>query len=119
MIRYYYDLTDGSIFFETNCNSDRTLEQDLEVFKPLQERVKGTYSYIDKEYEDIKFDLENSVGVSVDLDTGNLIFEHKGENGDTIIQDPITEKITRLEAKTELQEQALAELTMYISTLGI
>lgn len=50
----------------------------------------------------------NGIGVDVSVTPHQVILEDI----------PLTE-IEQLRQKTELQEQALAELTMYISTLGI
>lgn len=108
MIRYYYDLTDGFIFFETNYKSDRTLEQDLEVFKPLQERVEGTYSYIDKEYSEIQTDLENCAGISVDLNTRDLVFSYNdNENGEPVYQAPLSEQIKTLKEQLQTTQDAV------------
>lgn len=103
--RIFYDRRNGEILAIVGERSGHvrptTVEEDIESFPKLQERNRETLDYIDLEYGQYKEDFERATSVSVDLDTQKVVFNYEGAGEKPVYQEPLTEKVERLEKENE------------------
>ena len=123
--RLFYDTSTGSIIVNTGERSGdviaTTPQDDIRVYKELADRVEDTYSWMDFTYGAHK--EEESLGgviVRIDLETKKPVFKYPDPSGGApieTVENPF-DMIRELQAKVDLQDAYLAELTMYISSLA-
>ena len=123
--KIYYDLSTGNVLVDTGESegfaTETTIEQDIINYKALSERNRETFDYIDLEYGQYRQDFMECNGYQVNLETKELEFSYpEGETpSEPTYQVPLSQQVTDLESKLEMQEQAITELSIYIATLGI
>ena len=118
--KIYYDLFTGNVILDTGekCGSvtKTDTEQDIKSFKELSERNRETFDFIELEYGQYSQDFMECVGYRVNTETKELEFSYPNPNETEPIE-PVYQK--SLSERLEEQEQAIAELSVYIATLGI
>lgn len=111
--RIFYDVRNGEILAIVGERSGHihptTVEEDIESFPKLQERNRETFDYIDLEYGQYKADFQRATSVAVDLDTMEIVFNFEGIDEEPIYQEPLTEKVERLEKEQLITMTALVE----------
>lgn len=123
--RIFYDTTSGGIIVNTGERSgnvrETTPQDDIRVYKELADRVESTYSWMDFTYGAHK--EEESLGgsiVRIDLETKKPVFKYPDPSGNPpieTVENPFN-MIRELQAKVDLQDTYLAELTMYIGSFA-
>ena len=123
--RIFYDTATGSVIVNTGEKSGDVIatspQDDIKVYKELADRVEGTYSWIDFTYGAHR--EEESLGgviIRIDLETSKPVFRYPDPSGKPpieTVENPF-DMIRELQAKVDLQDTYLAELTLYISSLA-
>ena len=123
--RLFYDTSTGGIIVNTGDRSgdirETTPQEDIAVYKELSERVESTYSWMDFTYGAHR--EEESLGgsiVRIDLETKKPVFKYPDPSGNPpieTVENPFN-MIRELQAKVDLQDAYLAELTMYIDSFA-
>ena len=117
--RIYFDTQTGEIILDTGERSGHvvptTVERDIEVFRQLSERNRNTFDYIELEYGQYREDFLHATSYRVNPKTRELVFSYdkieEEEETEPIYQEPLTEKVERLEKEKE-------ELKVYTAALG-
>ena len=117
--RIYYDNQTGEVILDTGERSGNvvptTVERDIEVFKQLSNRNRDTFDYIELEYGQYREDFHHATSYRVNPKTRELVFSYdkidEEEETEPIYQEPLTEKVERLEKEKE-------ELKIYTAALG-
>lgn len=122
--RIFYDTISGSIIVNTGEKSGNVIattpQDDIRVYKELADRVESTYSWIDFTYGAHR--EEESLGgviVRIDLETKKPVFKYPDPSGEApieTVENPF-DMIRDLQAKVDLQDAYLVELTMYLDSL--
>ncbi|HEY9571042.1 MAG TPA: hypothetical protein VIR26_08595 [Metalysinibacillus sp.] len=115
--RIYYDIKTGHILLNTGERSGHvvptTIEGDIEVYKVLSERNRDTFDYIELEYGQYREDFLHATSYQVNSKTKELVFSYdeneKEEETEPIYQEPLTEKVARLEKESLITMAALAD----------
>lgn len=122
--RVYFDIKTGEVILNTGERSGSVIpltpQEEIPLYKVLADRVEGTYSWIDFTYGAHR--EEESLGgiiSRIDLLTKKPIFKYPDNTGGTVEtpENPF-DTIRELKTRLDLQDQYLAELTMYIASLG-
>ena len=117
--RIYYDNQTGEVIFDTGERSGNvvptTVERDIEVFKQLSERNRDTFDYIELEYGQYREDFHHATSYLVNPKTRELVFSYdkideEEEETEPIYQEPLTEKVERLEKEKENLEKTVSAL---------
>lgn len=117
--RIFYEIETGNVILDTGEKTGyvvpTTVEQDVDSFKALSERNRETFDYIELEYGQYSSDFLECNGYRVNIETKEIEFSYLDDNetSDT----PVFQK--SLSERLKEQEQAIAELSVYIATLGI
>lgn len=79
--KIYYDLTTGEAIFDTGEKQGiniqpTTKEQDFQLYSPLMLRNPETVGVVQLEYGEFQKDFEIANSVSVDVTTGELLFNY-------------------------------------------
>lgn len=124
--RIFYELATGNIIVDTGERQGAvvptTVEQDIMTFKVLSIRNRDTFDTLELEYGQYAQDFAESNGYHVNPETKTLEFSYPAPNEPSIeqpYQAPLSEKVATLETQVQTQEQAIADLTIYMSTLGV
>lgn len=122
--RIFYDTTTGGVLVNTGERSGYVVvtspQDDIKVYKELADRVEGTYSWVDFTYGAHR--EEESLGgiiVRIDLETKKPVFKYPDPSGNPpieTVENPF-DMIRELQAKVDLQDAYLVELTMYLDSL--
>lgn len=115
--RIYYDNQTGEVILDTGERSGNvvptTVERDNEVFKQLSERNRDTFDYIELEYGQYREDFLHATSYRVNPKTRELVFSYdkidEVEETEPIYQEPLTEKVERLEKEQLITMTALVE----------
>lgn len=111
--RVFYDVRNGEVLAVVGERSGHvrptTVEEDIDSFPILQERNADTFDYIDLEYGQYKEDFQRATSIAVDLDTKEVVFNFEGIDEEPIYQEPLTEKVERLEKESLITMAALAD----------
>ena len=111
--RIYYDNRNGEVLAIIGERSGHvrptTVEEDIESFPALMERNRETFDHLDLEYGQYKDDFERATSIAVDLDTKEVVFNFEGIDEEPIYQEPLTEKVERLEKESLITMAALAD----------
>ena len=98
--RIYFDKSTGDVLVDTGNRqgsvTETTVEQDIEVYEELAERVRASYDYINLEYNQYTQDFAESNGYRVDPKTKILEFSYPDPNEPEIeqpYQAPLSEQI--------------------------
>lgn len=90
-----------------------TAERDIEVFRQLSERNRNTFDYIELEYGQYREDFLHATSYRVNPKTKELVFSYdkieEDEEMEPIYQEPLTEKVARLEKESLITMAALAD----------
>ena len=112
--RIYYDNRNGEVLAIVGERSGHvrptTVEEDVESFPKLQERNRETFDHLDLEYGQYKDDFERATSIAVDLDTKEVVFNFAEIDEEPIYQEPLTEKVERLEKEKENLEKTVSAL---------
>lgn len=122
IFRIYFNKADGFIFYEVNVYNNTTVEEDISVFKILGERNRDTFDYLDLWHGQYQQDFAECASYRVNTETKTLEFSYPDPNEPGVeqpYQAPLSEKVATLESQAQTQEQAIADLTMYMATLGV
>ncbi len=107
-MRIYYDKTTGDILVNTGERQgdviETTIEHDIQVFKALSERNRGTFDYIELEYGQYGQDFIECNGYRINPQTKELEFSYP--DGNEEIQEPeyqmpLSQKVAELDATLE------------------
>ena len=115
--RIYFDTQTGEIILDTGERSGHvvptTVERDIEVFRQLSERNRNTFDYIELEYGQYREDFLHATSYRVNPKTRELVFSYdkieEEEETEPIYQEPLTEKVERLEKEQLITMTALVE----------
>ena len=116
--RIYYDNQTGEVILDTGERSGNvvptTVERDIEVFKQLSNRNRDTFDYIELEYGQYREDFLHATSYQVNPKTRELVFSYdkideEEEETEPIYQEPLTEKVERLEKESLITMAALAD----------
>lgn len=103
--RIFYDNRNGEILAIVGERRGHvrptTVEEDIESFPKLQERNRETFDHVDLDYGQYEEDFRRATSVSIDLDTQKVVFNFEGAEEEPIYQEPLTEKVERLEKENE------------------
>lgn len=116
--RIYYDLATGGIILdkgETMNGVNTTIEQDIDTFKVLNERVRETYDYIELEYGQYNQDFMESNGRRVNLETKTLEFSYPDPTEPETpqpFQPPLSSEVDKLKKRQDATENAVLELLL-------
>lgn len=98
--RIYFDKSTGDVLVDTGNRqgsvTETTVEQDIEVYEELAERVRASYDYINLEYDQYAQDFAESNGYRVNPATKTLVFSYPDPNEPEIeqpYQAPLSEQI--------------------------
>lgn len=125
--RIYYDKRTGEPFFSIGARSGdfipSTVEQDIETYKALSERNRESFGVIELPYGAYAEDFAKSNGYRVNPETLELEFSYPDPNAtepqEPIYQKPLSEQVNELERKIEVQNQAIAEMTLLMTVGGM
>lgn len=113
--KIYYEITSGNILVDTGERQgsvmSTTVEQDIVAYKVLSERNRDTFDYIELEYGQYREDFLHATSYRVNPKTRELVFSYDKIDEDTelIYQEPLTEKVARLEKESIITMAALAD----------
>jgi len=107
-MRIYYDVITGDIIANTGERSgewvvELSVEQDIEIYKALNERVRESFDYIELEYGDFHDDFMGCNGYRINLETKEIEFSYPDPN------EPETLPTYRKPLSQELEELKLAQ----------
>lgn len=111
-LRIYYDKKTGLIiqytgnFQDNNMIQAPTIEDDFTSYQSLNERVKETVGVIELEQNQYKEELYKATNVTVDVKTGQLVFDFT-----PIVKKEIEEKKT-LEQRITLVESTINDILL-------
>ena len=117
--RIYYDIATGNVIVDTGERKgnvvETTNEQDFAAYAALAERVPETVGHIELEYGQYAQDFADSDGYRVNPVTQELEFTYPDPNDpdppeEPVYQEPLSEKVARLEQEDITNKLALAEL---------
>lgn len=115
--RIYFEVKSGNTLVDTGERQGSveptTIEQDIQIYKALSERNRGTFDYIELDYGQYAQDFAESVVYRVNPETKELEFSYPDPNEPKVEQPyqvPLSEKVKE-------QEQAIGELTTMVSML--
>lgn len=116
--RIYYDKSNGNVIVDTGERSgavvETTVEQDFLAYADLSERVPESVGYIELEYGQFAQDFIECNGYRVNPDTKKIEFTYPDPNDpeseEPVYQEPLSEKVARLEQEDITNKLALAEL---------
>jgi len=128
--KIYYELTTGDVVLITEekhgLNAvNTTMEQDFQMYSPLQVRDPETIGLIQLEYGQHAAELQSARSVRVDIETEELMFEYP------VYHPPLTTQVEHLKTENqtlraenenlkqtaEAQSDAIAELSLMLSML--
>lgn len=115
--RVYYDIFNGEIIYIAGERSGHviptTIDDDIRTFKDLSERNRDTFDYIELEYGQYREDFLHATSYRVNPKTKELVFSYdeneEEEETEPIYQEPLTEKVARLEKESLITMAALAD----------
>lgn len=117
--RIYYDVVTGAVILvipEQTYHYDvmvQDIERDIEVFKELSQRNRDTFDCIELEYGQYREDFQSATSYRVNSKTKGLVFSYdkieEEEEKEPIYQEPLTEKVARLEKESLITMAALAD----------
>ena len=113
----FYDVQTGGVLVDTGERSGNvvptTIEQNIQVYKALNERNRNTFDYIELEYGQYREDFLCATSYRVNPKTKELVFSYdkieEDEEMEPIYQEPLTEKVARLEKESLITMAALAD----------
>lgn len=122
----FYDNTSGEIIVNTGEYKDakvkKTIEQHIDTYTSLKERERISFDYIELNYGEYRADFTTMNGYRVNVETKELEFSYPDPNEPDVEQSyqaPLSEQVATLETQVQTQEQAIADLTIYMATLGV
>lgn len=105
--RIYYDKQTGNVILDTGEREGHvvptTVEQDIETFKALKERVRDTFDYIELEFGQYAQDFMECNGYRVNPETKELEFSYPDPNIPPEEEQPIVYRKPLGEEVEELQ----------------
>lgn len=117
--RIYYNLATGNIIIDTGERQGSvvptTFEQDIQTYKALSERNRGTFDVVELVYGQYAQDFAESNGYRVNPDTKELEFSYPDPNepeAEPVYQKPLSEHVNELESRTQATEDALLLIMM-------
>lgn len=122
----FYDKVTGEKIVDTGEWSGviikKTVEQQIATYTELSERNRDTFDVLELPYGAYAQDFAECNGYRVNLETRTLEFSYPDPNDPGVeqpYQAPLSEKVATLETQVQTQEQAIADLTIYMATLGV
>lgn len=119
--RIFYDIETGNVIVDTGERQGfvkpTTVEQDINTYQALKERVRETFDYIELEFGQYAQDFAECSGYRVNPETKELEFSYPDPNNLEEPQpyiEPLSEQVARLEQENQLlkvQIQVLVDRT--------
>lgn len=115
--RIFFDNRNGDILLDTGEKSGdvtpMSAEMEINTYRKLTNRNRDTFDYIELEYGQYREDFLHATSYRVNPKTKELVFSYDkiDEETEPIYQEPLTEKVERLEKEKE-------ELKVYTAALG-
>lgn len=117
--RVYYDKTTGNVIVDKGEMEGSvvptTIEQDIATFTVLSERSRDTFDYIELPFGEYAHDFAECKSYRVNIETKDLEFTYPDPNepeAPPVFQNPLTKKVSDLEARQALSEEAIDFLLM-------
>lgn len=113
--KIFYDLANGNVILDTGEQQGlvlaTTIDQDIKNYTQLSERNRNTFDVIELEYGQYREDFLHATSYRVNPKTRELVFSYDKIDEDTelIYQEPLTEKVARLEKESIITMAALAD----------
>lgn len=121
----FYDNITGEKIVDTGewsgVNIKKTVDQQIATYKELSERNRDTFDVLELPYGAYSQDFRECIGYRVNVETKALEFSYPDPNEPGVeqpYQAPLSEQVATLESQVQTQEQAIADLTIYMATLG-
>lgn len=117
--KIYYDILTGEVLVDTGERKGSviktTLEDDVSTFKALSERNVESFDFLELEYGEYGPDFMECVGYRVNVENKSLEFSYP-EDGveEPSYQEPLSERVAKLEMYLDEHEAALIEITEMI-----
>jgi len=116
--RIYYDIATGNVIVDTGERLgnvvETTVEQDFAAYAALAERVPETVGHIQLDYGQFSQDFAECDGYRINPETQDIEFAYPDpsdpEPEEPVYQEPLSEKVARLEQEDITNKLALAEL---------
>lgn len=122
--RIFYDKTTGERIVEDGYSGGMiipTVGQVIARYTALSERNRDTFDVLELPYGAYSQYFAECNGYRVNVETKKLEFSYPDPNEPDVeqpYQAPLSEKVATLESQVQTQEQAIADLTIYMATLG-
>ena len=116
--RIFFDNRNGDILLDTGERSGdvtpMSAEMEINTYRKLTNRNRDTFDYIELEYGQYREDFLHATSYRVNPKTKELVFsydkiEEEEEETEPIYQEPLTEKVERLEKESLITMAALAD----------
>lgn len=115
--RIFFDNRNGDILLDTGEKSGDVTpmlaEMEINTYRKLTNRNRNTFDYIELEYGQYREDFLHATSYRVNPKTKELVFSYdkiEEEETDPIYQEPLTEKVERLENEKENLEKTVSAL---------
>lgn len=113
----FYDIQTGSVLVDTGDRVGDVIylspTELVKVYIKLTERHRDTFDYIELEYGQYREDFLHATSYRVNPKTKELVFSYdkieEDEEMEPIYQEPLTEKVARLEKESLITMAALAD----------
>lgn len=125
--KIYFEIATGNVLVDTGERQGSvvptTIEQDIQTYKTLSELNRDTFDVIELEYGQYAQDFAECNGYRVNPETKELEFSYPDPNEEEpqepVYQEPLSEQVNKLERKIEIQNQAIAEMTLLMTMGGM
>lgn len=124
--KIYYEVGTGNIIVNTGERNGgtipTTIEQDIAIYTVLSKLNRDTFDVLELSYGAYSQDFAECNGYRVNPETKTLEFSYPDPNEPNVeqpYQAPLSEKVATLEMQVQTQEHAIADLTIYMATLGV
>lgn len=133
--RIFYDISTGNKIHEIGRNGSfvlPTIEQDIATYTILSERNRETFDVLELPYNQYAQDFAECNGYRVNIEKlatlpddrkhEALEFSYPDPNepeAEPVYQRPLSEQVNELERKIEIQNQAIAEMTLLMTMGGM
>ena len=115
--RIYYDLKSGDVieivWERIGDVLETSIDDDINTYRKLTSRNRDTFDYIELEYGQYREDFLHATSYRVNPKTRELVFSYdkieEEEETEPIYQEPLTEKVERLEKEQLITMTALVE----------
>jgi hypothetical protein len=116
--RIYFELSTGNVILDKGEMQGSivptTIEQDIENYIVLQERVRESYDYIELPYGQYAQDFHECNGYRINLETRDMEFSYPtGEpNQEPVFRTPLSTQVQELQNQLKTADQKYKELNL-------